>query len=75
VNLAIYGGSAAARMSGWAHAYGPFAPAFWGGVVLMGILIPLAMGLVSWKRENRALILAAAALALMGALILRIVVL
>jgi len=75
VNLAIYGGTVAARVSGWALAYGPLAPAFWGGVVLVGVLIPLGIGLVSWRKESRALILAAAVLALVGALILRIVIL
>jgi len=42
VNLAIYGGSTAARTSGWALVYGPPAQAFWGGVVAVGILIPVA---------------------------------
>ena len=74
VNLAIYGVSTAARASGWALVYGPLAPAFWGGVVAVGILIPLAIGLVSWRREIRLLLTAAAILALIGALILRIVV-
>ena len=75
VNIAIYGVSTAARISGWALVYGPLAPAFWGGVVAVGILIPLAIELVSWRRENKPLLAAAAILALIGALILRIVVL
>ncbi len=75
VNLAMYGGTAAARTSGWAHVYGPLAPAFWGGVVAVGILIPLAIGLVSWRREIKLLLAAATILALIGALMLRIVVL
>jgi protein NrfD len=75
VNLAIYGGSTAARISGWALVYGPLAPAFWGGVVAVGILTPLAIGLVSWRREIRPLLTVAAILALIGALMLRIVVL
>jgi formate-dependent nitrite reductase membrane component NrfD len=75
VNLAIYGGTTAARSSGWALVYGPLAPAFWGGVVAVGILTPLAIGLVSWRREIRLLLTVAAILALIGALILRIVVL
>jgi formate-dependent nitrite reductase membrane component NrfD len=75
VNLAIYGGSTAARTSGWALVYGPLAPAFWGGVVAAGIFTPLAIGLVSWRREIRLLLTAAAILALIGALMLRIVVL
>jgi len=65
----------AARTSGWALVYGPLAPAFWGGVVAVGILVPLAIGLVSWRREIRLLLAVAAILALIGALILRIVVL
>jgi formate-dependent nitrite reductase membrane component NrfD len=75
VNIAIYGVSTAARISGWALVYGPLAPAFWGGVVAVGILIPLAIELVSWRREIKPLLTAAAILALIGALILRIVVL
>jgi formate-dependent nitrite reductase membrane component NrfD len=74
VNLAIYGGSTAAKTSGWALVYGPLAPAFWGGVVV-GILTHLAIGLVSWRREIKLLLAAVAILALIGALILRIVVL
>lgn len=74
VNLAIYGGTTAAKISGWALAYGPLAPAFWGGVVTVGMLIPLAIGLISWRRENKLLLATAAILALIGALILRIVV-
>jgi formate-dependent nitrite reductase membrane component NrfD len=74
VNLAIYGVSTAARASGWALVYGPLAPAFWGGVVAVGILIPLAIELVSWRREIKPLLTVAAILALIGALILRIIV-
>jgi len=75
VNLAIYSGTTAAKTSGWALANGPLAPAFWGGVVAVGILIPLAIGLVSWRREIKWLLAVAAILALIGALMLRIVVL
>jgi Formate-dependent nitrite reductase, membrane component len=75
VNLAIYGGTTAAKISGWALAYGPLALAFWGGVVAVGMLIPLAIGLISWRRENKLLLATAAILALIGALLLRIVVL
>jgi len=74
VNLAIYGVSTAARASGWALVYGPLAPAFWGGVVAVGILIPLAIELVSWRREIKPLLTVVAILALIGALILRIIV-
>jgi formate-dependent nitrite reductase membrane component NrfD len=75
VNLAVYGGATAARASGWALVHGPLAPAFWGGVVAVGILTPMAIGLVSWSREIKPLLAAAAMLALIGALMLRIVVL
>jgi formate-dependent nitrite reductase membrane component NrfD len=75
INLAIYGGTTAAKISGWALAYGPLAPAFWGGVVAVGMMIPLAIGLISWRRENKLLLATAAILALIGALILRIAVL
>jgi protein NrfD len=75
VNLAIYGGTTAAKTSGWALTNGPLAPAFWGGVVAVGILIPFAIELLSWRREIKPLLTAAAILALIGALILRIVVL
>ncbi len=75
VNLAMYGASTAAKTSGWVLAYGPLAPAFWGGVVAVGILIPLAIGLMSLRREIKLLLATAAILALIGALILRIVVL
>ncbi len=75
VNLAMYGGTTATRTSGWALVYGPLAPAFWGGVVAVGILTLLAIGLVSWRREIKLLLAAAAILALIGALMLRIVVL
>jgi formate-dependent nitrite reductase membrane component NrfD len=74
VNLAMYGGTTAARTSGWALVYGPLAPAFWGGVVAVDILTPLTIGLVSWRRETKPLLAAAATLALIGALMLRIVV-
>ena len=40
-----------------------------------GILVPLATGLISWRREIRLLLAVAAMLALIGALMLRIVVL
>ncbi len=71
VNLAMYGGTADARTSGWALVYGLLVPAFW---VAVGILIPLAIGLLSWRREIKPLLIAAAILALIGALILRIAV-
>jgi formate-dependent nitrite reductase membrane component NrfD len=74
VNLAIYGGTTAAKTSGWALINGPLAPAFWGGVVAVGLLIPLAIDFVSWRREIRPLLTVAAILALIGALMLRIVV-
>ncbi len=69
----MYGASTATKR--WALAYGPLAPAFWGRVVAVDKLIPLAIGLVSWRREIKPLLIAAAILALIGALMLRIVVL
>ncbi len=72
VNLAIYGGSTAAKTSGWALVYGPLAPAFW---VAVGISTPLAIGIVSWRREIKPLLTAGATPALIGALMLRIVML
>jgi formate-dependent nitrite reductase membrane component NrfD len=75
VNLAMYGGTTAARTSGWALVYGPLAPAFWGGVMAAGILTLLAIGLISWRREIKWLLAVAAILALIGAMMLRIVVL
>jgi len=41
VNLAMYGGATATKTSGWALVYGPPAQAFWGGVVVVG-MIPVA---------------------------------
>ncbi|AET34036.1 NrfD/PsrC family molybdoenzyme membrane anchor subunit [Pyrobaculum ferrireducens] len=75
INLALYGGSTAARLSAQALAYGSLAAAFWGGLVGLGVVIPLAIGIVSMKRQSRALTAAAAVLALIGALLLRILVL
>jgi formate-dependent nitrite reductase membrane component NrfD len=43
--------------------------------VAVGILIPLAIGLISWRREIKPSLAAVSILALIGALMLRIVVL
>ena len=75
VSLALYGGSRAARTSAEALAYGDLAAPFWIGVVALGILAPLFIGLYLAKRENKYLAATAALLALIGALLLRVLVL
>jgi len=75
INLALYGGSRAARTSAEALAYGYLAAPFWIGVVALGILAPLFIGLYLAKRENKYLAATAAVLALLGALLLRVLVL
>ncbi|MFN3805015.1 MAG: NrfD/PsrC family molybdoenzyme membrane anchor subunit [Pyrobaculum sp.] len=75
ISTALYGGSKAAQISAYALTYGQFAPTFWGGVMLIGVLIPLAIYAATLKRDVRTLGIVAAVLALVGALILRIVVL
>jgi len=75
INLALYGGSRAARTSAEALAYGELAAPFWIGVVALGILAPLFISLYLAKRENKYLAATAAVLALLGALLLRILVL
>lgn len=75
ISLALYGGSIAARKSAYALAYGELAPPFWIGVVGVGIILPLLLGLVMLKKENKILGITAAILALIGALLLRILIL
>lgn len=75
ISTALYGGSKAAQTSAYALTYGQFAPTFWIGVVLVGILIPLAIYTATLKKDIKTLGMAAAILALIGALVLRIVVL
>jgi len=75
INLALYGGSKAARASAAALAYGELAVLFWIGVVAPGMAAPLFISLYLAKRENKYLAATAAVLALIGALLLRVLVL
>ncbi|AFA39448.1 Formate-dependent nitrite reductase, membrane component [Pyrobaculum oguniense TE7] len=75
INLALYGGSVAAKQSAHTLAYGELAPIFWIGLVGIGVVIPLLLGLIMLKKENKYLGIAAAVLALIGALLLRVLVL
>jgi len=75
INLALYGGSRAARASAAALAYGELAALFWIGVVALGMAAPLFISLYLAKRENKYLAATAAVLALIGALLLRVLVL
>jgi formate-dependent nitrite reductase membrane component NrfD len=70
----LYSGPQAARESAEALVAGALAPAFWLGVVVIGALVPLALGFLLLKKEDRRLGMAAAACALLGALILRVLV-
>jgi len=73
VSLALYGGSRAARASAIALAYGELAAAFWIGVVALGILAPL-LDLYHLKRENRYIATTAAVVALLSALMMKVLV-
>jgi len=74
INVALYSGSVAAKMSAEALLVGELAAAFWIGLVLLGVLAPLALGFLLLKKEDRRLALAAAILGLLGALVLRTLV-
>lgn len=74
INVALYSGSVAAKMSAEALLAGELAAPFWLGVVVLGVLVPLGIGFALLKKESRQLALAAAVLALIGALVLRILV-
>jgi len=74
INVALYSGSVAAKMSAEALLVGELAAAFWIGLVLLGVLAPLALGFLLLKKEDRRLALAAAILGLFGALVLRTLV-
>ncbi|UNQ73282.1 NrfD/PsrC family molybdoenzyme membrane anchor subunit [Infirmifilum sp. NZ] len=74
INVALYSGSVAAKMSAEALLVGELAAAFWIGLVLLGVLAPLALGFLLLKKEDRRLALAAAVLGLLGALVLRTLV-
>lgn len=75
ISLSLYGGSIAARQSAYALAYGELAAPFWIGVVGVGVVIPLLLGLAPLKKENKLLGIIAAILALIGALLLRVLIL
>uniref|UniRef100_A0A7C3WJE1 Molybdopterin oxidoreductase n=1 Tax=Thermofilum pendens TaxID=2269 RepID=A0A7C3WJE1_THEPE len=70
----LYSGPEAARESAWALVFGGLAPAFWLGVVVVGVLVPAALGFLLLRKEDRRLGAAAALCGLLGALILRILV-
>ncbi|MGC8836187.1 MAG: NrfD/PsrC family molybdoenzyme membrane anchor subunit [Infirmifilum sp.] len=70
----LYAGPEAARESAQALVSGELAIYFWLGVVIVGIIVPIALGLQLLRREDRRLGLAAALCALLGALILRALV-
>ncbi|QOJ79169.1 polysulfide reductase NrfD [Infirmifilum lucidum] len=74
LNVALYSGSIAAKISARALLAGELAAPFWAGVVVLGVLAPLVLGFMLLKKEDRRLALAAAVLALIGALVLRILV-
>ncbi|MEM1517068.1 MAG: NrfD/PsrC family molybdoenzyme membrane anchor subunit [Thermofilum sp.] len=74
LNVPLYAGPEAARASAAALLVGPLAPAFWIGVVLVGVLAPMALGFLLMRKEDRKLGLAAASLYLVGALLLRVLV-
>lgn len=74
INIALYSGSIAAKMSAEALLAGELAAAFWIGVVVLGVLAPLVLSFTSFKKKDRRLVLAEAALALLGVLVLRILI-
>ncbi|MEM0223357.1 MAG: NrfD/PsrC family molybdoenzyme membrane anchor subunit [Thermofilum sp.] len=74
LNVPLYAGPEAARASAAALLVGPLAPAFWLGVVLVGVLAPMALGFLLMRKEDRKLGVAAASLYLVGALLLRVLV-
>jgi len=73
VSLALYGGSRAARASAMALAYGDLAAPFWIGVVALGILASL-LDLYHLKRENKCIATTVAVVALLSALLLKVLV-
>jgi len=70
----LYSGPEAARESAQALVLGVLAPAFWLGVVIVGVLVPMLLGFLLLKKEDKRLSAAAAVCGLLGALILRILV-
>ncbi|MBP1449246.1 MAG: polysulfide reductase NrfD [Thermoproteus sp.] len=75
VGVPLQSGSLAAKISAAALAYGELSAPFWTLVVGLGTLAPLALGFYMIKKENKYIGAAAAVLALIGALALRILVL
>lgn len=75
VDVPLQSGSLAAKVGAAALAYGELSAPFWTLVVGLGTLAPLALGFYLVKKENKYVGAAAAVLALIGALALRILVL
>jgi len=74
IAIPLYSGPEAARESAQALVLGVLAPAFWLGVVIVGVLVPMLLGFLLLKKEDKRLSAAAAVCGLLGALILRILV-
>lgn len=70
----LYYGPEAARASALALLAGELAPAFWLGVVIVGVIVPMFLGFLLLRKENPKLGMAAAVCYLLGALILRTLV-
>lgn len=75
INVPLYAGPAAARASAAALVTGSLAPAFWIGVIVIGVLVPAVLGLLLLRKEDKRLGIAAALCYLVGALMLRVLVL
>ncbi len=75
INVSLYSGIEAAQESAYALFLGPLAPAFWLFVVVIGVLVPMGLGFVLLRKEDRKLALISAICWLIGALALRILVL
>jgi formate-dependent nitrite reductase membrane component NrfD len=75
MNVSLYSGIEAAQESAAELLLGSLASAFWLFVVIIGVLVPLSLGFLLLKRENRNLALISAICGLIGALALRILVL
>jgi protein NrfD len=76
LHVALSFGSAGARIGATAMASGEFALMTWGGVVGIGIFIPLAIGVYSvFVKKSKALLVVSSVAALAGVFFLRAVVL
>jgi protein NrfD len=75
INVSLYSGIEAAQESAYALFLGPLAPAFWLFVIIIGVLVPMGLGFVLLKKEDRNLALISAICGLIGALALRMLVL